>query len=135
MKNLKMTSMLIMTIFAISMISGVSTADKCIQGNNIEEKQLTVKLGEKFRIKLESNPSTGYTWLPEFDSEFLKLVMNKYYSTKEKNEIPIVGKPGIQKFTFKAVKTGETKITMAYARPWENCIPEKVIIYHVKITE
>ncbi|HML05885.1 MAG TPA: protease inhibitor I42 family protein [Methanobacterium sp.] len=132
--SLKTASMLIMAIFALSMSSGVFAENKCIQGSDIEEKELNVKLDEKFKIKLESNPSTGYTWIPEFDSDFLKLVKSKYLKPQDSVN-PLVGNPGTQKFVFKAIKTGETKITMKYVRPWENCIPSKVIVYNVKITE
>lgn len=124
-------SMIVLAVFLLSMASGVFAADNCVfQNGDMEEKQLTVN--EEFNIKLESNPSTGYTWIPEFDSIFLKLVKSKYILPKNDNFI--FGQPRTQKFTFKALKAGETDLTMVYVRPWENSIPAKEIIYHVKIT-
>jgi len=136
MKSLKIASMFILAVFSLSMASAVFAADNCVAPNStIKEKQLTVKVNEKFKIKLESNPSTGYEWIPEYDSEFLKLIKSKYYLPKDIGETIAAGEPGTQKFVFKALKPGETDITMNYVRPWENCIPAEQIVYHVKITE
>ncbi len=136
MKSLKIASMFILVVFSLSMASAAFAADNCVaQNSSIEEKQLTVKVDEKFKIKLESNPSTGYVWIPELDSDLLKLVKSKYIPPKNINESNMAGEPGTQKFVFKALKSGETDITMKYVRPWENCIPAKQIVYHVKITE
>jgi predicted secreted protein len=32
---------------------------------------------------------------------------------------PVVGAAGTEVFTFKAIKTGSSKLSMAYARSWE----------------
>ena len=134
MKGLKMASMFILAVFSLSMASAAFAADKCVaQNSTMEEKQLTVKVNEKFKIGLESNPSTGYHWSANFDSGFLKLVKSKYIPPKDDDLI--AGQPGTQKFVFKALKPGETDITLNYARPWENCLPAKTVIYHVKIIE
>lgn len=133
MKSLKIASMLILAVFSLSMASAAFASYNCAaQNSTIEKKQLTVKVNEKFRINLESNPSTGYQWISEYDHVFLKL-RSKYIPPKDDDLI--VGEPGTQKFVFKALKPGETDITLNYARPWENCIPAKTVIYHVKITE
>ena len=131
MKCLKTASMLILAVFSLSMVSGAFAADSCMVPVK-EEKKLTVKVNEKFSIKLESNPSTGYQWFKEFNSGFLKFISSNY-SSDDLNKSNITGKPGTQKFVFKALKAGKTDITLTYARPWENCIPAKEIIYHVKI--
>ncbi|WP_414469413.1 protease inhibitor I42 family protein [Methanobacterium sp. ACI-7] len=136
MKIQKIASMLILTVFALSMTSGVFAEDKCTTQdniNNLEEKQLTLKVNSKFSVKIESNPSTGYTWIPEYDLDSLKLIKSKYIPPKIDNLT--VGAPGTQKFVFKALKTGETDITMKHIRPWDNSIPQKIVIYHVKIID
>jgi len=132
MKNLKTASMLILAVFSLSMVSGVFAADKCILPVK-EEKQLTVKVNKEFNITLESNPSTGYQWFQDVNSSFLKIISSQYCPPEDMNESNITGEPGTQIFTFKAVKTGKTDITMKYARPWENCLPAEEIIYHINI--
>ena len=76
--------------------------------------ETSVPLGGLARISLESNASTGYTWVME-DNEYLELVLEEY--VMESSALP--GAPGQQNFTFHAVKKGSTEITLHYVRPWE----------------
>jgi len=83
-------------------------------------KLIGAEVGETFTISLESNPSTGYLWEAEFDSEFLKLVDSKFVSEPTEDGPPMVGAPGIQTFEFLALKQGQTRVTMIYKRPLED---------------
>ena len=78
---------------------------------------IEVKVGEKFVISLESNPTTGYQWqLAEpLNTSILELVGSEYKAPETK----LVGAGGEERWTFKAVGEGETKIYLEYARPWE----------------
>jgi hypothetical protein len=38
---------------------------------------IEIKVGQRFIIALDENPTTGYTWQEEFDDSFLELVENK----------------------------------------------------------
>jgi len=38
---------------------------------------IKVKVGQRFIVALDENPTTGYTWQEEFDDSFLELVENK----------------------------------------------------------
>ena len=40
--------------------------------------ELSVQLGQEFTIKLESNPTTGYTWQPVFDEHAIKLISSDF---------------------------------------------------------
>lgn len=80
--------------------------------NSIEAKN-----GENFEINLESNPTTGYSWVPEFDKNYLELA-NKDF-VQQNTDKQVVGAGGTEKFQFKALKTGETKINFYYIREWE----------------
>jgi len=74
-----------------------------------------VTAGESFNISLESNPTTGYMWEPEFDTEFLKLVDRKYVA-----DSTLIGFPGVETLVFEALKAGESEIKLVYKRSWEN---------------
>jgi inhibitor of cysteine peptidase len=82
---------------------------------------IEVEKGEEFAIVLESNPTTGYQWkLAEpLDEEILILVKTEFEEPDEE----LLGAPGEEKWTFKAENLGETEITMAYVRPWEEEAP------------
>ena len=76
--------------------------------------ELSVQLGQEFTIKLESNPTTGYTWQPVFDEHAIKLISSDFIPINKQ-----MGASGIEKFIFKALKLGSTKIKMSYKRSWE----------------
>jgi inhibitor of cysteine peptidase len=80
------------------------------------EDALTVKRGKKFKIDLQSNPSTGYRWhLVFFDKSILKLISSEFVS-EITNQI---GSTGIERFNFQATKKGTTSIKLIYKRAWE----------------
>ena len=92
-------------------------------GDNIENIQngniVEINNGEKFIIELESNPTTGYSWVVEFDENNLEFVTKNFVQQKQNGDEPIVGAGGTEKFQFKSLKTGETKINFYYLREWE----------------
>jgi inhibitor of cysteine peptidase len=79
---------------------------------------INVKANQEFTIALEANPTTGYDWQPVFDSGVLSQV-KKDYQQDDHSGKPLVGSGGTDFFTYKALKTGETKITFTYYRSWE----------------
>jgi inhibitor of cysteine peptidase len=81
-----------------------------------EHNAVTVRRGERFKIELQSNPSTGYRWhLVFFNKSILKLISSEFVP-KIANQI---GSTGIQQFNFEATKEGTTSIKLIYKRPWE----------------
>jgi len=114
-------------IFSLSIISGSFAANSCDQSTI----NINVKVNHEFSLKLASNPSTGYEWDIFYDIKYLSLIDQLFIPGSRGN----IGEPGTQIFKFKAIKPGETSIVMNYQRPWENCLPAKVVIYHVTITE
>ncbi len=80
-----------------------------------------VKVNKEFQVVLKSNPTTGYSWMAKYDSNYVKLINSRYIPYKTKPGI--VGSGGIQIFTFKAIKPGKTVIMMQYQRPWAETVP------------
>ena len=80
----------------------------------------TINIGvdQEFIIALGANPTTGYDWEVSLDETILELV-GKTYKVAEEAEHEIVGAGGVDYFRFKALKAGETEITMVYKRSWE----------------
>ncbi len=92
------------------------------------KKMIYVVEGERFLVKLESNPTTGYNWQAHFIPAFIRQVGKKFEPISQK-----IGTGGIEKFEFQALRKGKSKIKMEYKRPWgEKTIKEK--IFEVKIT-
>ena len=80
---------------------------------------IRVAPGAKIRIKLDSNPTTGYSWAltGKPDEKVLKSDGNEY----KVNDHPegMVGVGGVDTWTFSALAAGKTGIALGYARPWE----------------
>jgi predicted secreted protein len=64
---------------------------------------------QNFTIQLQSNPSTGYQWEPQFDSTTLSLVDSVFISGPNPNDL--VGVAGSQNFTFQGITQGTSVIT------------------------
>jgi len=98
--------------------------------DNAKAQTVNTKVGETFTISLKSNPTTGFSWQPEFDSEFLKLVSKDF-----KSDSTLPGSPGVEFFEFEAVKQGEVKVKMIYKRPWEpRSLEEQVTLVYIAPT-
>ncbi len=97
----------------------------------LEKETIEVIMGDNFPISLEANPTTGYEWEVEFDSDYLELVNKEYIADSDES---LVGAGGHRIFNFLALKSGNTSIKFSYLRSWEgNAI--KTQVYEITITE
>ena len=82
----------------------------------ITARVITVNTGDTFTIKLNENPTTGYSWNLTL-GDGLQLVSDQYTA----NEVPsgIVGSGGYHEWVVKAVTPGSYVVTGIYKRPWE----------------
>jgi len=78
---------------------------------------IKVKANDQFVIALESNPTTGFAWEAEYDSEMLTL--NEHSYQPDENAEEMVGVGGTDLMQFKALKAGSTQIKLTYSQPWE----------------
>ena len=88
--------------------------------------------GEIIRVRLRSNPSTGYSWeLGPLEDGFFE-VENKFEADPHKEYE--AGYGGCDIWTFQAERSGETDISLSYERPWEDNRPaDKTFKLHVVI--
>ena len=95
------------------------TADDGSYGMSANNSDISIEIDETFGISLESNPTTGYEWdVKECDYSVLELV-NTGYEPAENQTLPVVGAGGLQNWTFKGLKDGETALEIGYWRSWE----------------
>ena len=78
---------------------------------------IKVKTGLRFTIRMESNPTTGYSWQlsKPLDQTVVQCVTNIYEAPDSK----LMGAGGHEVWTFMAVGQGQAVISMQYVRPWE----------------
>ena len=82
---------------------------------------LEVQAGETFRVKLCSNPTTGFQWSENAqisDPAVLQQEDHKFIGP-ESEPPPPPGTPGQEVWTFRALKRGSSTLFFEYSRPWE----------------
>ncbi len=90
------------------------------EGQDRAGENIRAEVTKSFRIVVQSNPSTGYSWTADFDKSFLKLKSSRY--VKPSQQIP--GRGGQHIFVFIPLKSGQTTIELQYKRPWESAAIE-----------
>jgi inhibitor of cysteine peptidase len=106
-------------LLILMLIAAALTVAGCIGvAETYTDPGQTINIGvnQEFIIALGSNPTTGYSWQESHDQNMLELVKWNY---EEASTEGTVGAGGVEYFRFKALKAGQTEITMVYGRPWE----------------
>lgn len=81
---------------------------------------ISLEKGETFYLRLEENPTTGYSWELNL-SQGLSLVSDDYYPPEaEESEQPLLGAGGVHLWEIKADSEGKQQATAIYKRSWEN---------------
>ena len=75
---------------------------------------IKVDVGKAFVVKLESNPTTGYSWATVGSTGTVKFLDSKYAPPSSS----AAGAPGEQLLTFRATRPGSTKLNLRYRRPF-----------------
>jgi inhibitor of cysteine peptidase len=81
-------------------------------------KEVTTAVGDSFTVTLCSNATTGFQWSESAqisDPTAIQQMDHKFVSP----DTELVGAPGKEVWTFKALKTGTSTISLEYSRPWE----------------
>jgi inhibitor of cysteine peptidase len=100
--------------------------DDSHNGNSI-----SLSLGQILVVSLEANPTTGYTW--EVDDIDVSM-LNQLGEAQFQPESEAIGAGGTQTYYFRAIAEGQTDLSLAYLRPWEQRVtPLRTFILHVQI--
>ena len=133
------TLALAMAAYSQETIKMTATNDNSMQAGttNISDKTeeylnpgepIKVKVGQRFTIRMESNPTTGYGWQLSKDLDnIIVLITNTFIPPDSK----LCGAGGHELWTFKAVEQGQTNILMKYVRPWEKDQPARTNVFMV----
>jgi inhibitor of cysteine peptidase len=95
--------------------------------------QVSLKVGAVLEVRLESNHTTGYSWIvaPVGSPVLMRQGAAKYeeHATGGK-----AGVGGVEIWRFKAMKTGKQGLQFEYRRPWEKDAPAaKIVTYSVTV--
>lgn len=133
----KIALILIAVVALISASSCVTSHDinleiSCEQftENNHHSDEFQMEVGDKIRVKLCSNPTTGFRWVYEMTVE--DVLMEEDYDYEEPNT-SVVGASGTETWTFEAAEKGITEVYLAYSQTWEGGEKE-VWTYTITVT-
>lgn len=84
------------------------------------ESTLSLAPGGRSTIELAENPSTGYVW--RFDAQrsanaAIVRVVDQGFSPA--GERPLIGAPGLRRWSIEALTLGRAKLIFINERPWE----------------
>ncbi len=95
-----------------------------------------MKMGEVFAITLETNPSTGYSWVPTISDPKVLAQMGEpqYLEPTQSTAEPLLGAPTTVTLFFQAMGTGSTILTLDYKQSFEvNVAPEQTVTIKVEV--
>ncbi|MDK3156638.1 protease inhibitor I42 family protein [Kamptonema cortianum] len=101
-------------------------------------KEITLKSDEKFVVRIEGNPTTGYSWVHPATRDFRVAIPDgaEQFVPAEETADGRVGAPGHFEFPFKTVGPGSKKLIFRYERPWEKDVePARVAELTVTVEE
>jgi len=78
--------------------------------------RLALTMGQIGEVRLPSNPSTGYRWALIEPATGLLTLMDHGFTAASTT---MLGAPGEERWTFKAVRVGTGELRFEYRRPWE----------------
>jgi len=131
--EMAMSMSILVTVLALVVVAGISgCAAESVQALEGEDdgREITLQKGQTVTIKLEGNPTTGYSWeVVETEGAILQQVGEPEFEA----ESDLLGAPGTQTLRFEAVETGQMELKLVYQRPWETDV-EPVETFTVQVT-
>lgn len=93
---------------------------------------ITLRPDGQLRLKLDSNPTTGYYWyLKDIDASQLDQLSEDYFADTAPDGV--VGSGGHQMFVFEALTTGKSKLKLSYERSPQDVA--ETLILDIKVIE
>jgi predicted secreted protein len=84
-----------------------------------------LKAGERFEVRLKSNPTIGFMWYMEKESTpIVRPVRQSHTDVTDESEDKRLGRPVYQVFSFEAKRFGDGVLLLHYVRSWEKPTPE-----------
>ena len=93
----------------------------------------TNKYKDVQKIKLESNPTTGYGWYYDCVKTSGEVSIIETFESDKNDDKAVCGAAGTSIFEIKGEKEGIVVIKFDYTRPGENKIPLETVLVTVKV--
>lgn len=106
------------TMYAATLSNPTCGSEVVLQGNTTQ-------------IKLDSNPTTGYSWRLVKPADLFTIEKDEYVPDMAQPQL--VGSGGQQIFTLRAKQIGSETLSFEYARPWEKVSAAKQQVCILKV--
>lgn len=117
-RSMQMSLLPAFAVLALTSCHGetLSAAETTI---TVTEKQqggvVRLAVNGTLQVQLSASLGTGYGWQPvRWNEEILRL-----HPDVRRGDVPALGGPSLQTFTFTALHAGESHLRFEYRRPWE----------------
>ncbi len=126
----KMIFISIILLMMVFSLSSCLVTDKTLTEKNNGDS-LNLKINDTVEIKLESNPTTGYSWFlsDNIDETIVSVTGPEFRESKKDEEL--IGAGGFEIFTIKAIAKSKTDIILNYQRPWEEDVGSNSLKIHL----
>jgi inhibitor of cysteine peptidase len=125
---------ILVAVLALVVVAGASgcaaESALALEGED-NGREITLQKGQTLTIKLEGNPTTGYSWeVVETEGAILQQAGEPEFEA----ESDLLGAPGTQTLRFEAVDTGQMELKLGYRRSWETDVePLETFTVHVTV--
>ena len=105
----------------------VTSHDYCVEvscdqfrDNSHHSGEFEVEVGDKVRVELCSNPTTGFEWTQKMSGDTVLREEDRDFVEAE--DEGVVGAAGKDLWTFEAIDKGTAEVSMEYSQPWDGGI-------------
>ena len=98
---------------------------------SVNQHEVSRRVHQFVELSLGENPTTGFRWQVQLDGSPACALRN------DTNPAPAeggVGKAGMRRFLFEAVRSGTCQIRLVYSRSWESKPPDRTLQFRVRVT-
>ena len=120
--KLRIIMMFVILIASLSLVSCITSHDFNVEiscdefaENNHTMNDFQAEIGDKIRVKLCSNPTTGFRWEYKMTGDIV--LQEEDYDFEEPEGDGVAGAGGKEIWTFEAIEKGTTEVRMEYSRP------------------
>ena len=122
-------ALLVLLVLAglVEVVAGCARAKVYREGN----AAIAGRPGDTVTVELASDPATGYSWamVGQPDPTVATLMNTEFAAAPS----PTSGTTGHERWTFRLVAPGTTRITFGFGRTWANAPAEKAVMFSVVV--
>lgn len=117
-----MKFLLMSLLLFISLVTGASAAMPVLTEKDAG-REVILKKGWEFLVRLPANPTTGYSWNFSISPSDILIQKKPSRYLPSDSSGKLLGSGGMECWRFRFTRPGIARLSFAYARPWEKGVP------------